>query len=67
MNIPWLREPIHTQLKALAGDLKTQWLAFNRELRQGKLKHLDYDRETKTLTWRRPKARTGGDTPGRLL
>ena len=56
MNIPWLREPIHTQLKALAGDLKTQWLAFNRELRQGKLKHLDYDRETKTLVWHRPKA-----------
>jgi TnpA family transposase len=56
MDIPWLRVPIHTQLDALTAELHTQWLAFNRELRQGKLKHLDYDRETKTLTWRRPKA-----------
>jgi TnpA family transposase len=56
MDIPWLREPIHTQLDALTDALHTQWLAFNRELSQGKLKHLDYDRKTKTLTWRRPKA-----------
>lgn len=59
MNIPWLQKPIHTQLKTLTGELKTQWRAFDRELRQGKLKHLDYDRRTKTLTWRRPKAEPG--------
>ena len=56
MDIPWLRKPIHTQLDTLTSELHAQWLAFNRELSQGKLKHLDYDRETKTLTWRRPKA-----------
>lgn len=56
MDIPWLREPIDAQLDALTAELHEQWLAFNRELRQGKLKHLDYDSETKTLTWRRPKA-----------
>jgi TnpA family transposase len=56
MDIPWLRKPIHAQLDILTSELHTQWLAFNRELSQGKLKHLDYDRETKTLTWRRPKA-----------
>ena len=56
MDIPWLRQPIETQLNALATELHAQWLAFNRELRQGKLKHLDYDSQTKTLTWRKPKA-----------
>jgi TnpA family transposase len=56
MDIPWLRKPIHTQLDTLTSELHTQWLAFNRELSQGKLKHLDDDRGTKTLTWRRPKA-----------
>lgn len=56
MDIPWLCQPIGTQLDALTVELHKQWLAFNRELRQGKLKHLDYDRETKKLTWRRPKA-----------
>ena len=56
MNIPWLRQPIEAQLAALSAELRAQWLAFNRELRQGKLKHLDYDTETKTLVWRKPKA-----------
>jgi len=56
MDIPWLRQPIDAQLEALSAELHDQWLAFNRELRQGKLKHLDYDSETKTLTWRKPKA-----------
>ena len=56
MNIPWLRQPIKTQLAALATELGVQWLAFNRGLRHGKLKHPDYDNGTKTLTWRKPKA-----------
>jgi hypothetical protein len=56
MDIPWLRRPIETQLNALATELRAQWLAFDRELRQGKLKHLDYDSQTKTLTWRKPEA-----------
>ncbi len=56
MDIPWLRQPIDTRLDALTGELHEQWPAFNRELRQGKLKHLDYDSKTKNLTWRRPKA-----------
>jgi hypothetical protein len=56
MDIPWLRQPIDTQLDALTVELHKQWLAFNRELRQGKLKHLDYDSGTQNLTWRRPKA-----------
>jgi len=56
LDIPWLRQPIERQIEALSAELHEQWLAFNRELRQGKLKHLDYNSETGTLTWRRPKA-----------
>jgi len=56
LDIPWLRRPIATQLAALTAERQTQWLAFNRALRRGKLTHLEYDSTTKTLTWRRPKA-----------
>jgi TnpA family transposase len=56
MDIPWLRQPIDSQLDALTAELREQWIAFNRELRQGKLKHLDYDSKTRKLTCRRPKA-----------
>ena len=56
MDIPFLREPIEDQLAALTAELRTQWLAFNRELKQGKLTHLDYDKATQTLTWHKPKS-----------
>ena len=56
MDIPWLRQPISTQFDALTTELRGQWRAFNSELRQGKLKQLDYDRETQKPTWRKPKA-----------
>lgn len=36
-------------------DVLAQWLAFNRELKQGKLTHLEYDTNTQTLIWRKPK------------
>lgn len=55
MDIPFLRQPIETQLKALTAELHAQWLAFNRELKQGKLTHLDYDKDTQTLAWHKPK------------
>lgn len=51
MNIPFLQKSIKTQLKALESELHRQWKAFNRELKQGKLKHLEYDVETQKLTW----------------
>ncbi len=56
MDIPWMRQPIEAQLEALASELREQWLAFDHELRQGTLKHLDYDPKTQKLTCRRPKA-----------
>src|SRR5664279_4125590 len=55
MDIPWLRQPINAQLDLLTSELHDQWTGFNRELRQGKLKHLDYDSKTQSLTCRRPK------------
>jgi hypothetical protein len=55
MDIPFLRKPISIQLEALTTELREQWLAFNRELKQGKLTHLEFDKNTQLLTWRRPK------------
>ncbi|MHA6477680.1 Tn3 family transposase [Stutzerimonas sp. KH-1] len=55
MDIPFLRQPVDTQLDALAAQLHAQWLAFNRELKQGKLTHLEYDKDSQKLTWRKPK------------
>ncbi|MCE3605731.1 Tn3 family transposase [Massilia sp. P8910] len=56
MDIPFLRQPIEAQLDALTAELHVQWLTFNRELKQGKLTHMEYNKDTKALTWRRPKA-----------
>lgn len=56
LNIPWLRQPVDETLDTLFVELDTQWRAFDVELRSGKLKHLEFDPETQTLTWHRPKA-----------
>jgi len=56
LSIPWLAQPVDTTLDGLFAELDTLWRSFDRELRQGKLKHLDFDAVKKTLTWRRPKA-----------
>ena len=49
MDIPFLRQPIETELDALTTELHIQWIAFNRELKQGKLKHLEYARLTEQV------------------
>ncbi|PLY42151.1 Tn3 family transposase [Janthinobacterium sp. ROICE36] len=56
LDIPWLRQPVDVTLDALFAELDTQWRAFNEELRGGKLKHLEFDPDKKTLIWHRPKA-----------
>lgn len=56
LDIPWVRQPLDERLAALCAELHDQWLAFDRELCDGKLKHLDYDESTATLTCPRPKA-----------
>jgi len=55
MDIPFLRQSVNAQLDALTAELHAQWLAFDSELKQGKLTHLDYDKDTKKLIWRKPK------------
>ncbi len=55
LDIPWLRQPLDVALDALFADLDRLWRTFDRELQQGKLKHLEYDPIRKTLSWRRPK------------
>ncbi|CZT26166.1 transposase (plasmid) [Pseudomonas cerasi] len=55
MDIPFLRQPVDAQLDALTRELRAQLLAFNRELKRGKLTHLTYDKDAKTLIWHKPK------------
>ncbi|MCP9269730.1 Tn3 family transposase [Xenorhabdus sp. XENO-1] len=55
MHIPFLQQPIHDQLDTLSSDLHQQWLAFNRELKNGQLRHLEYDKDTQKLHWHLPK------------
>ena len=55
LNIPWLRQPVDKELDALITELHDLWLCFDRDLRQGKLKHLEYDSVHKKLSWRKPK------------
>ena len=56
LDLAWLREPVDTTLDRLLDELRNLWRAFDRDLRRGQLKHLDYDPDRKTLAWRRPKA-----------
>ena len=55
LDIPWLRQPIDTTLEALFAELDGLWRNFDRDLRRGKLKHLEYDPIQKTLAWRKPR------------
>lgn len=56
LNIPWLQQPVKVALDRLFSELASLWQGFDRELRQSKLKHLDYDSTRKILTWRKPKS-----------
>jgi len=56
LDLSWLDQPIETTLENLCADLDRRWQVFDRELRQGKLKHLDYDPQRQTLSLRKPKA-----------
>ncbi|MNC59944.1 hypothetical protein D3C75_1097880 [compost metagenome] len=58
MDIPFLRKPLEKQLKKLSCELHRQWMAFNKELKRGKLAHLAFYHETQELSWR--KLDTGG-------
>jgi len=55
LNIPWFQKPITEQLDILFAELHELWISFNTALRQGKLKHLDFDKKNQILTWRKPR------------
>ncbi len=55
LDIPFLQQPIESQLDALINELHRQWVAFNRELKQGKLTHLEYDKDSGKLRWLKQK------------
>lgn len=56
LDIPWLKQPVEETLDALFAELDGLWRRFDQDLRRGKLKHLEFDRTSKTLTWHRPRA-----------
>jgi TnpA family transposase len=55
LDIPWLRRPIDEALDSLFAELHQLWAAFDRDLRRGRLKHLEYNSANKTLFWHKPK------------
>ena len=59
LDIPALRKPIKALLDERIAELSTEWIRFNSDFIQGKLKHLYYDEKTQTLHMK--KSRTDGD------
>jgi len=49
LNIPALIKPIAEQLDEKFAELHKLWIIFNKDLRKGKLKHLNYDEKNDTL------------------
>jgi hypothetical protein len=60
LGLAWLRQSPDTTIDALFNELHELWQTFERQLRQGKLKHLDYDAQHSKLTWRQPRAEKEG-------
>ena len=56
MDIPWLHQPVDVALDELSAEVDLLWRTFDHELRQGRLKHFEYDPVRKHLIWRKPKA-----------
>ncbi len=55
LTIPWLSQSAGATVDALCDELDQLWRTFDRDLRLGKLKHLDFDPERQTLSWRKPR------------
>jgi TnpA family transposase len=49
LKIPALSQPIEKRLDDKFAELDELWIAFNNDLKQGRLKHLRYDEVTKTV------------------
>jgi hypothetical protein len=61
LDIPWLRRPVEAELDALFAELDQRWVAFERALRRGTPKHLQFEAATQILSWRREKVKAGED------
>jgi hypothetical protein len=44
------------RIDELCTKLDREWEGFDEDLREGRLTHINFDPERKSLTWRRPKA-----------
>jgi TnpA family transposase len=56
LDIPALRYPITKLLDERIAELHAEWIRFNNDFTQGKLKHLFYDEKTQTLHLKKTKA-----------
>ncbi len=56
LTIPWVSNPAEARIDELYTALDQQWKGFDQDLRDGRLTHIDFNPERKSLTWRRPKA-----------
>jgi len=55
-NIPWIKEPVTTQINSLVDYLDTLWVTINTKYKKGELKHLRYDEKKKKFIWGKIKA-----------
>ena len=56
LTIPWVTNPAGARIDELCAALDQQWKGFDQDLRDGRLPHIDFDPERKSITWRRSKA-----------
>ena len=56
LTIPWVTNPAGARIDELCVALDQQWKGFDQDLRDGRLPHIDFDPERKSITWRRSKA-----------
>jgi TnpA family transposase len=54
LDLPCLHIPIQQQLHILFQDLQQWWHTFDTKLKQEKLPHLQYDKTTKSILWKKP-------------
>ena len=56
LTIPWVTKPAGARIDELCAALDREWESFEQDLRDGRLMHINFDPERKSLTWRKPKA-----------
>ena len=55
LNLPSLQRPIEEQLDELCKELKEAWGKFNEMLKNNKMKHIEYNTATKTVSFHKPR------------